>query len=316
MAFVRKRDGRGQVSDIERRQLGSTGLSVTALGFGAMDLGGPPAANEISDDEADRVLNAVLDSGINFIDTAVCYGTSEARIGRAISDRRGEFILATKCGCVPGMPMSAAHVHTAANIRAGVEHSLRTMRTDYIDIAQFHNSLTRSAWEAEGALDELLRLKKEGKVRFIGISGILPNLAEQVDSGVFDTFQIPYSALQREHENIIAEASAAGAGIIVRGGVARGAPTDWNKRYYMLTSDELSGRWDKAGLDELLNGISRIEFMLRFVLAEPALDTTIIGTKNLDHFRHNVAAAQKGPLPAELVAEAKRRLGAAGSRPV
>jgi predicted aldo/keto reductase-like oxidoreductase len=189
MAFVRKRDGRGQVSDIERRQLGSTGLSVTALGFGAMDLGGPPAANEISDDEADRVLNAVLDSGINFIDTAVCYGTSEARIGRAISDRRGEFILATKCGCVPGMPMSAAHVHTAANIRAGVEHSLRTMRTDYIDIAQFHNSLTRSAWEAEGALDELLRLKQEGKVRFIGVSGILPNLAEQVDSGVFDTFQ-------------------------------------------------------------------------------------------------------------------------------
>ena len=60
------------------------------------------------------------------------------------------------------------------------------------------NSLTRSAWEAEGALDELLRLKQEGKARFIGVSGILPNLAEQVDSGVFDTFQIPYSALQRD----------------------------------------------------------------------------------------------------------------------
>jgi aryl-alcohol dehydrogenase-like predicted oxidoreductase len=69
----------------------------------------------------------VLDSGINFIDTAVCYGTSEARIGRAISHRRREFILVTKCGCVPGMPMGTPHVHTAANIRAGVEHSLRTM---------------------------------------------------------------------------------------------------------------------------------------------------------------------------------------------
>ena len=66
------------MSDIERRLLGRTGLSVTTLGFGAMDLGGPPAANEISDDEANQVLNAVLDTGINFIDTAVCYGTSEA----------------------------------------------------------------------------------------------------------------------------------------------------------------------------------------------------------------------------------------------
>jgi aryl-alcohol dehydrogenase-like predicted oxidoreductase len=304
------------MSDIERRQLGRTGLSVTALGFGAMDLGGPPAANEISDDEAGRVLNAVLDSGINFIDTAVCYGTSEARIGRAVSGRRREFILATKCGCQPGKPMGTPNIHTAANIRAGVEHSLRMMRTDYIDIVQFHQSLTRSMWETEGALDELLRLKQEGKLRFIGVSGTLPNLVEQIDSGVFDVFQIPYSALQREHEGIIAKASDAGAGIIIRGGVARGAPTDWNKRYYMLTGDELSGRWDKAQLDDVLDGMSRIEFMVRFAIAEPALDTTIIGTKNLDHLRDNVAAARKGPLPANLVTEAKRRLDATGSRPV
>jgi len=304
------------MSDIERRQLGRTGLPVTVLGFGAMDLGGPPAANEISDDEAGRVLNAVLDSGINFIDTAVCYGTSEARIGRAISHRRGEFILATKCGCQPGKPMGTPNIHTAANIRAGVEHSLRMMRTDYIDIVQFHQNLTRSIWEAEGALEELLKLKKEGKLRFIGVSGILPNLIEQVDSGVFDVFQIPYSALQREHEHIIAKASDAGGGIIIRGGVARGAPTDWNKRYYMLTGDELSGRWDKAKLDEVLDGMSRIEFMVRFAIAEPTLDTTIIGTKNLDHLRDNVAAARKGPLPASQVREAKRRLDATGSRPV
>jgi aryl-alcohol dehydrogenase-like predicted oxidoreductase len=262
------------------------------------------------------VLNAVLDSGINFIDTAVCYGTSEARIGRAISHRRKEFILATKCGCVPGEPMSKPHVHNRQNICAGVEHSLRAMRTDYIDVVQFHTSLTRSEWEAEGALDELLKLKQEGKVRFIGISGILPNLAEQVESGVFDVFQIPYSALQREHENIISKASAAGAGIIIRGGVARGTPTNWNKRYYMLSGDELSGRWDKTKLDELLNGMSRIEFMVRFAIAEPALDTTIIGTKNLDHLRDNVAAARKGPLPPDMVAKAKRRLDATGSRPM
>jgi aryl-alcohol dehydrogenase-like predicted oxidoreductase len=99
------------------------------------------------------------------------------------------------------------------------------------------------------------------------------------------------------------------------GGVARGAPTDWNKRYYMLSSDELSGRWDKARLGELLNGMSRIEFMVRFAIASPDLDTTNIGTKNLDHLRDNVAAAQKGPLPADVVVEAKRRLDTTRSRP-
>ena len=304
------------MSDIERRQLGRTGLFVTVLGFGAMDLGGPPAANEISDADAGRVLNAVLDAGINFIDTAICYGTSEARIGQAISHRRNEFILATKCGCQPGKPMATPNIHTAANIRAGVEHSLRMMRTDYLDIVQFHQSLDRGTWESEGALDELLKMKAEGKLRFIGVSGIFPNLIEQVDSGIFDVFQIPYSALQREHEGIIAKASANGAGIIIRGGVARGAPTDWNKRYYMMTGDEMSGRWDKAKLDELLNGMSRMEFMVRFAIAEPALDTTIIGTKNVDHLGDNVAAALKGPLPSDVVAEAKRRLDATGSRPV
>ena len=307
------------MADLERRILGRTGLSVTVLGFGAMDLGGPPAASPISDADAAKVLNAVLDSGINFIDTAICYGSSEARIGQAIAHRRHEYILASKCGCVPDAergPQGVPHVHTPENIRAGVEHSLRLMKTDYLDVAQIHRSMTRNGWEESGVVEELLRLKEEGKVRFIGISGNLPQLPEQVEADVFDVFQIPYSALQREHEALIEKGSAKGAGIIIRGGVARGAPSDWNKHYYMLTGDELSGRWDEARLDELLDGMSRIEFMVRFAIAFPALDTTIIGTKNVDHLAQNLAAALKGPLPADVVAEAKRRLDLTGSRPV
>ena len=303
------------MTELATRPLGRTGLSVTVLGFGAMDLGGPPAADPISDDESAKVLNAVLDSGINFIDTAGCYGSSETRIGQAIAARRDDYVLATKCGCLPGQGMGVTHVYDAANIRAGIEHSLRALRTDRIDVAQFHGSLARPEWERAGALDELRRLKQEGKVRFIGISGILPNLREQIDSGVFDVLQVPYSALQREHEAVIEQASAAGAGIIVRGSVARGAPGDWNKRYYMLTGDEMSSRWDAARLDELLDGMSRMEFMLRFALALPTLDTAIVGTKNLAHLRDNVAAARKGPLPEDLAAEARRRLDLTASKP-
>jgi len=159
-------------------------------------------------------------------------------------------------------------------------------------------------------------LKKAGKVRLVGVSGTLPNLAQQIDMGVFDAFQIPYSALQREHEEIIARASAAGAGIIIRGGVARGAPTNWQRNYYMLPGSSMRERWERAHLEELLDGMSRAEFMLRFTLSNPDLDTTIVGTKDVGHLRDNIAAALKGMLPEHVMHEAKRRLAEAGSRPV
>src|SRR5215216_353593 len=204
------------MSTLPRRTLGRTGLDVTTLGYGAMELRGAPAGPEVSDEQAARVLNAVLDAGINLIDTSPDYGRSEELIGASIAHRRDEYFLASKCGCVPGAGMGGEHVHTAENIRAGVEQSLRRMRTDYLDLVQFHRSLTRREFEEHGALQELQDLQREGKVRFIGVSGTLPNLDEQIAMAVFDAFQIPYSALQREHEEVIGRASAAGAGIIVR----------------------------------------------------------------------------------------------------
>jgi aryl-alcohol dehydrogenase-like predicted oxidoreductase len=280
-----------------------------------MELRGAPVGPEITDEQAERVLNAVLDAGINFIDTSIDYGRSEELIGRFIAHRRSEYFLASKCGCVPGAPMGAEHIHTSENIRAGVEHSLRRMKTDYLDLVQFHRSLTRLQFEERGALEAALGLKKAGKVRLLGVSGTLPQLNEQIEMGVFDAFQIPYSALQREHEEIIEKASAAGVGIIIRGGVARGAPTDWHRAYYMLPGNTMRDRWEQAHLDELLNGMSRAEFMLRFTLSNPDLDTTIVGTKDVAHLGDNVAAALKGPLGDEVVREAKRRLASAGSRP-
>jgi aryl-alcohol dehydrogenase-like predicted oxidoreductase len=305
------------MAGMERRVLGRTGLEVTPLGFGAMELRGRPAGPEISDDEAGKLLNAVLDEGINFIDTSIDYGRSEELIGKFIAHRRAEYVLASKCGCVPGAGMGAEHVHTAENIRKGVEHSLRTLRTDHLDLVQFHRSLSRKEFEAQGALAEALALRDEGKVRFVGVSAVLPTIDEQIDMGAFDAFQIPYSALQRDHEEVISRASDAGAGIIIRGGVARGAPDDWEgRRYYMVSNDTMRDYWDTARLDELLDGMSRTAFMLRFTLSHPGLDTTIVGTRSIGHLQDNLAAAANGPLLDDLLNEAKNRLTAAGARPL
>jgi aryl-alcohol dehydrogenase-like predicted oxidoreductase len=277
-----------------------------------MELRGAPRGPQISDDEAERVLNDVLDAGINFIDTSIDYGRSEELIGRFVSHRRHDYFLASKCGCVVG-GAQGEHVHTAENIRRGVENSLRLLKTDHLDLVQFHRSLTRHEFEKDGALQEALKLRGEGKVRFLGVSGTLPNLVEQIAMGVFDAFQIPYSALQREHEEAIALAARNGAGTIIRGGVARGAPTDWQRTNYMVPGTTMRDRWERAALDDLLDGSTRIEFTLRFTLSHPGLSTTIVGTRNAAHLRDNIRAARKGPLPPDVQAEAKRRLAAAGS---
>jgi aryl-alcohol dehydrogenase-like predicted oxidoreductase len=83
----------------------------------------------------------------------------------------------------------------------------------------------------------------------------------------------------------------------------------------MVSSETMRDYWDTAKLDELLDGMSRTAFMLRFTLSHPALDTTIVGTSSIEHLRDNLAAAARGPLPAEVLAEAKARLSAAGAVP-
>src|SRR5436309_1650308 len=208
------------MAELPKRALGRTGLQVTMLGYGAMELRGAPRGRDVTDKQAETILHAVLDAGINYLDTSIDYGMSEERIGRYICDRRAEYYLASKCGCLVGAPpaprgQTSPHVFTRDNILAGVEQSLARMKTDYLDVLQFHISPSRKALEEHGALEAVLELKRTGAVRFVGMSGTLPNLPHQIAMGVFDVFQIPYSAVEREHETLITAAAKAGAGIVV-----------------------------------------------------------------------------------------------------
>jgi aryl-alcohol dehydrogenase-like predicted oxidoreductase len=302
------------MADLPKRELGRTGLQVTMLGYGAMELRGAPRARPTTEEQAETILNAVLDAGINYIDTSIDYGVSEERIGRYLSHRRSEYYLASKCGCLVGAPAAPAgqvspHVYTRANIVAGVEQCLARMKTDYLDLVQFHISPSKQTLEENGSLAAVMELKQAGKVRFIGMSGTLPHLKDHIAMGVFDVFQIPYSAMEREHEAVIATASQACAGIVVRGGAAKGAPSQGRQRGPQWE------RWQRARLEDLLGDMTPMEFILRFTFSNPDLDTTIVGTANPAHQRDNVEILQKGPLPADLYAEAKRRLSAAGSAP-
>jgi aryl-alcohol dehydrogenase-like predicted oxidoreductase len=277
-------------------------------------LPGPPPGRDVTDAQAETILNAVLDAGINYIDTSIDYGVSEERIGRYIGDRRAEYYLASKCGCLVGAApaprgQTSPHVFTRDNILAGVEQSLVRMQTDYLDVLQFHISPSRHTLEEHGALETVLELKRAGTIRFIGMSGTLPNLADHLAMDVFDVFQIPYSAVEREHEAVITAAAKAGAGIVIRGGAAKGAPTEGKQAGLQWE------RWQKVHLNDLLEGMTPMEFILRFTFTHPDLHTNIVGTISPGHLQHNVNVLLQGPLPAHVYAEARRRLEAAGSTP-
>jgi aryl-alcohol dehydrogenase-like predicted oxidoreductase len=304
---------------IETRVLGRTGQEVTILGYGAMELRGAPRGPEITDEHAGAVLNAVLDGGITLIDTSPDYGRSEELIGRYVGHRREEFFLASKCGCPMNLPADSPppypHDYSPANIRANVERSLTRLGTDRLDVLQVHMSPSVATMAENDVLETLQELQDEGKTRFIGMSGTLPELPGQIDLDIFDVFQIPYSAVQREHEEAITAAAQTEAGILIRGGAARGAPAtdkNWRTGPLGVPAGEGRRRWEDAGLDDLLgeSGPSPIEFTLRFTLSNPSLSSTIVGTSSLEHLTSNLAIAAKGPLPADVYAQARKQLGA------
>ena len=305
--------------DLPTRTLGRTGLSVTTLGFGALELRGMVAGvgRPMSPEQPAEILNAVLDAGINYIDVAVDYGEAEEHIGRHISHRRSEFYLASKCGCPLdnagfrpeertrfGVPLPRFHNYSRDSIINACHQSLRRMRTDYLDIVQFHFSPAREVLEQEEAVETLQEMRKEGKIRYLGCSSILPNIFDHIAMGVFDVLQIPYSILQPEHAEAIAAASLAGLGIIIRGGVARGQPGEGQGH------TQVWDRWERAELRDLLAGMTATEFLLRATISNTNAHTTIVGTLNPAHLHENVAAVRKGPLPAALLEEANRRMAA------
>ncbi len=292
-----------------KKTLGRTGLKVTQLGYGTMGLRGPKTwgVRVVSEAAADEFLNSVLDAGINFIDTSPDYGISEQRIGQYISSRRSEFYLATKCGCVTTQHedhLEIDHVWNRETLKRNIETSLQRLRTDYIDILQFHGCDAETL-QREDLIDTLMGFRDQGLINFIGASSSLPHLPALIDLGVFDTFQIPYSCLAPQHHELINKAAESGAGIILRGGIAQGGPDAEIQR------PALNDVWRQAKLDEVLpDGMQRAELILRFTFTHPHCDTTIVGTCNSLHLADNLAAVAKGPLPTDLHDQVVSRIAA------
>tara|TARA_Y100000310_G_scaffold341182_1_gene439520 strand:+ start:10557 stop:11405 length:849 start_codon:yes stop_codon:yes gene_type:complete len=258
-----------------------TDAMVTCLGFGSMSL----RDRKISAAEEDTLLNTVLDLGINYVDTSIDYGNAESIIGRAISHRRDEFMLATKCGCLADSgDYVNPHIFTRENIVKGLEGSLRRLQTDYVDVLQFHADPTKSDLENEDCIGVLEDLRAEGKIKYFGTSSKVPNIEEMFDLDVFEVYQIPWSLFDDTHTEAIRKASELGAATVIRGGVAQGTP-------------------DIKFAGASFYGMSPMEMTLRYAVSNLFVSTVIVGTTDIQHLQDNVRAVEKGTLPPSVMQE-------------
>ncbi len=202
---------------MEKRRLGGTDITASVVGFGGIPL------QRLSFAEAERVLLHAVERGIDFFDTARGYTDSEEKMGRALEKRRDSVYLATK-----------AMSRDAAGMRRELEASLRNLRTEMIDLYQFHAVGSMEQLERilgpGGAYETLSKARDEGSVRWIGITGHSREiLLHAAGLGVFDTVQLPFNAIETEWEDeVLPAARSAGMGTIgmkpVAGGALSSAP--------------------------------------------------------------------------------------------
>lgn len=292
-----------QENAMEYRTLGRTGLEVSRLGLGLSEI---RVYSPSQPEGAAKVLNTALDAGINFLDTAACYGTSEEVLGATIAGRRDEYVLATKAGHSVGDWDGPEW--TAETVTHSIERSLKRLRTDRLDLVQLH-SCGVDILEKGDVIEALQAAQKAGKTRFIGYSGDNEAAKWAVDSGHFDTLQTSFNLVDQNAATKLFEgAKAQNMGIIIKRPIANAAwgaeksPSGYAEEYFrraqrMQESGAVAGAPD-----------DRIKLALGFVFSHEAVDTAIVGTSNADHMASNIRMLEAGvELPQETLDDLHER---------
>jgi aryl-alcohol dehydrogenase-like predicted oxidoreductase len=276
---------------METRRLGKTDMVVSILGFGGAEIGleGPGASLQT----VIRLLNAALDAGLNVIDTGECYGASEELIGQAVSGRRQDYYLFTKCGHAGEMPVEDWR---PKSLLLSIERSLRRLRTDCLDLIQLH-SCSEDELIKGAVIEALQRARERGYARYIGYSGDSKAAHYAAQCGAFDCLQTSVSIADQEALDLaLPLARERQLGVIAKRPLANAA---WRigKRpensYHHTYWDRLQRLNYPFLTDPLEASIARA---LRFTLSAPGVHTAIVGTLTPGRWSQNAALLEAGPL--------------------
>jgi aryl-alcohol dehydrogenase-like predicted oxidoreductase len=305
---------------METRKLGKTGFEVSALGFG----GGPVGYLETDRQDVSKILNTLLDRGVSLIDTAASYRGSEEAIGEAVSHRRDDYVLVSKCG--QAFDDIEGEAWSATAIGQTVERALRRLRTDHLDVMLLHSCDLEFLQQGE-ALGALVKARDAGKIRFLGYSG--DNETAVYAAGLDEVAVIETSVNICDHaniDNLLPVTRRNNIGVLAKRPVANAAWRDASEQrgMYVNYARTYSERLAKMAitLAELgfagEAGAAWPEIALRFTLSQPGVTTAIVGTTNVANAERNLEAASKGALPENTVAEIRaafQRAEAAAGEP-
>ncbi len=276
---------------MEKRRLGKTDMDVTVLGFGGSEIGYEKTPQKA----IDELLNSALDAGLNVIDTAECYQGSEELIGHAVSKRRKEFYLFTKCGHPHGM--ESAPNWSSDSILQSIERSLRRLQTDHLDLIQLH-SCSEATLRKGDAITALQTARERGHTRYIGYSGDSHAARYAVESAAFDTLQTSINVADQEAIDLtLPLAREKQMGVIAKRPIANAAwrtghkPIDSYHHTYWERLRKLN--YDFLRNTDLEKGIG---IALRFVLSIPGVHTAIVGTTKPERWHENAKLLEAGPL--------------------
>ena len=258
--------------------LGKSSLQISRIGFGCMSLKGSYV-------EMEKLLHQAIEGGINYFDTADLYekGLNEKTVGKAIAQKRSEIILATKVGNQWRNDGSGWDWNpTKQYIITAVEASLKRLQTDYIDLYQLHGGTIHDAIDETIEAFELL--KKQGKIRFYGISSIRPNvIKEYVSRSNITSVMMQYSLLDRRAEELVFSLlKEHNIGVLARGTVASGLLVDKPAKEYLCYSAKQVS--DTANSVQLISGESRsaAQTAIQFALHQPAIASAVVGIRTMD----------------------------------
>ena len=278
---------------MEKRKFGKTDLEVSVLGFGGAEIGFNAQQTQV---DVNDLLNSALDAGLNVIDTAAAYKTSEELIGEAVGKRRKDFYLLTKCGALDAF---TRFDWSKKGILETIETSLRNLKTDYLDIAQLHSCDTEILRQGD-CIEGLQRAQEKGYTRFIGYSGDNEDAKYAIEMDIFDSFQTSVSvADQTPIDGNIKLAAEKGLGVIAKRPIANAV---WRHKE-KPTESYHHGYWDRIQklkfefLDKTLE--ESIAQALRFTMSIPGVDTMIVGTTKPNRWQSNAKLVAEGNLSSE-----------------
>ena len=294
------------------RPLGKTGIQVSEIAFGGVEIGIPygigvnSAKDMISGRNSIKLLHAALDAGINFFDTARMYGKSESIIGKAFKNKRKEVILSTKCkhfldekGNLP------AKDDLKSIIEASFKESLEALQTDFIDVFMLHQC-NYKILENEVIKDIFLDLKRTGKIRATGISTYSSEeTAVAIKMGGWDVIQLPFNLMDQRQSVNFSKAFEKGTAIIIRSVLMKGLLSDRGKNLHPALKSVES---HISNYDELkhLTSYSLPELAIKFALSFPEVSSTLVGIDRIEYLQSCLKSADGIYLDNNVLQKAKK----------